>query len=135
MVADHHIRFMAIKVPQRKSTTLFVELQESLYHIIHPFRIGIGKQRMSRTVSIPQREGRIVIPTVRFMDLVIGTIIRAIDITEDSRGDHRMIDSCIELNQVVGIISIYFDLRQFFVPAGNRLFMILIKIIQGNFRL
>ena len=88
---------------------------------------------MSRTEGIPQRESGIVIPSVRLMDLIVGAVIRAVHIAEDGRGDHRVINSGIELHEVIRIISVHLDLGQFFVPTGNSFFMVLVEIIQRNF--
>ena len=88
---------------------------------------------MGCPVSIPQREGPIIIPTVSLMYLIVRTIIRTVHVTENSRSDHRMIHGGIELNQVIRIIAVHFNLRQFFVPASDSLRMITVEIVDRHF--
>ena len=133
MITDHHFGFSSPQRPQRQTSVLFIESQEGLNHIVSTFGFGISKQRMRSAVSVPQRESTVIHPPVCLMNLFIGTPIRTVYITEDSRSKHTVIQGCIEFHLVIGIIALYFNLTQLFVPFSLGFSYITVEIIVWSF--
>ena len=133
MVTDHHVCFACKEVPHRQTSVLVVKGKKRFHHIIHPLGLRKCKQRMSRTIGIPQREGRIIHPAVGLMYLFIRAIITAIHIAVNSRSQHAMVQSCIEIGEIVNITSFNFNLTKLPVPAICRFPVITIEILVGSF--
>ena len=90
---------------------------------------------MSCTESVPQREGTIIHPTFGLVYLLVRAIILSIHITIDSRSNHAMIKSSIEVHLVVCIASLHFHTLQLLVPISLSRSQILVKVIMRSFRI
>ena len=88
---------------------------------------------MSSTESIPQRESTVVHPTVGLMYLLVRTIILTIHVAIDSRSNHAMIQSCIEVHLVVGIATLHGDALQMLVPVSLRCCQVLVEVVMRSF--
>ena len=53
VIAYHHIRFAAIKIPYRQATVLLIKGKEGFHHVVHTRRLYISIKRMRGTVRIP----------------------------------------------------------------------------------
>ena len=133
VITNHHISLPAIQVPQRQRSALFIEFQESFDHIVCPFGFGVGEERMSGAISVPQREGRIVRPSVRLVDLLIRAIVGTVHVAIDCRGDHGMIECGVELHHIVRIRTLYLYFGQLLVPFTGRLCLIVVEIVFRSF--
>ena len=89
---------------------------------------------MRSAISIPQRESGIVRPSVRFMDLLIRAVIGTIHITVNCRSDHGMVQSSIELHQIISIRAFHLYFRKLLVPCFGSLRLIIIEIVFRNLR-
>ena len=63
------------------------------------------------------------------MNFLIGTIIRPVHITVNSRGNHCMIQCCIKINLIVLVITCYLYFSQLTVPIIFSFSQIFIEII------
>ena len=89
---------------------------------------------MKGTEGVPQREDRIVdISGLSLMYLFIHAQITAIHILIGKRGNHRVIESRIEIGQDRGIKCIDLDLVQRLIPLVGRFLPDRFKIPSGQF--
>ena len=88
---------------------------------------------MSSAESIPQRESTVVHPTVGLMYLLVRTIILTIHVAIDSRSNHAMIQSCIEVHLVVCIATLHSNALQMLVPVSLRSCQVLVEVIMRSF--
>ena len=133
MITNHHIRLTPPEIPYRQASVLFVECNERLHHIVHPCRLGISKQRMRCTESVPQREGTVIHPTVSLMHLFVGAIILAVHIAINGRRQHTVIQGCIEIHPVVGFTTRHLNPLQAVVPFLLGFRQISIKVVVRRF--
>ena len=135
VVANHHVRFPAIKIPERQGTALLVELEEALDHLVGTFGLRVREERMGSAEGVPEGEGRVIRPALCLMNLAVGSHVRTIDVAIDSRGEHGVIQCRVENRLVVGRAAFYLNLAQLGVPVGDSLGVVVVEVILRSLRL
>ena len=135
MIADHHICFTSVEVPYRQPVILLVEGNEGFYHVVDTLRLCVSEERMGCTIGIPQGESAVVHPAVCLVHFLIRAVVSAVHIIVDSRGNHRMIESGVEVYFVVFVIAFHFDFTKLAVPIRFCFSQVFVEVVFGDFRL
>ena len=133
-VAHHAVGLITPQVPYREPSLLVGDVQHRLHDVGHLLGMQHRHQRHRRPVGVPQREGRIVREIGVAVDRMVRTVVVAVHVAEERRGDHRMVKSRIEDALRRFILRLDLHLRQFIVPrlvgSGRRS----VEIPSGEFR-
>ena len=103
-------------MPHRKAALLVGDMQHRLHDIGHLLGMQHRHQRHCGPVGVPQRIGRIGFVAGIFMNLAVGSPVRAVNVAEERRGDHRMVKGRIENPAGRLVRGRDLHLRQFIVP-------------------
>ena len=71
---------------------------------------------MGSAVGVPKREGRIV-GELALVYLQVGATILAVDVAEDGRGSHRMVERGIEYRARILVVSLDLHAGELFLPS------------------
>ena len=133
-VAHHAVGLVAPQMPHRKAALLVGDMQHRLHDVGHLLGMQHRHQRHCGPVGVPQREGRIVREIGVAVDRMVRTVVVAVHVAEERRGDHRMVKGRIENPAGRLVRSLDLHLRQFIVPrlvGGLRRF---VEIPAGKLR-
>ena len=116
-VAHHAVGLVAPQMPHRKAALLVGDMQHRLHDVGHLLGMQHRHQRHCGPVGVPQREGRIVREIGVAVDRMVRTVVVAVHVAEERRGDHRMVKGRIE--NPAGRLVLRLDpyLAQFVVPG------------------
>ena len=115
-VANHAVGLVAPQMPHRKAALLVRDRQHRLHDVGHLLGMQHRHQRHCGPVGVPQREGRIVREIGVAVDRMVRTVVVAVHVAEERRGDHRMVKGRIENPAGRLVRSLDLHLRQFIVP-------------------
>ena len=133
-VAHHAVGLVAPQMPHRKAALLVGDMQHRLHDVGHLLGMQHRHQRHRRPVGVPQREGRIVREIGVAVDRMVRTVVVAVHVAEERRGDHRMVKGRIENPAGRLVRSLDLHLRQFIVPRLVGGLRRCVEIPSGEFR-
>ena len=133
-VAHHAVRLVAPQMPHRKAALLVGNMQHRLHDVGHLLGMQHRHQRHCGPVGVPQREGRIVREPGVAVDRMVRTVVVAVHVAEERRGDHRMVKGRIENPAGRLVRSLDLHLRQFIVPRLVGGLRRCVEIPSGEFR-
>ena len=115
-VANHAVGLVAPQMPHRQAALLVRDRQHRLHDVGHLLGMQHRHQRHCGPVGVPQREGRIVREIGVAVDRMVRTVVVAVHVAEERRGDHRMVKGRIENPAGRLVRGRDLHLRQFIVP-------------------
>ena len=133
-VAHHAVGLVAPQMPHRKAALLVRDRQHRLHDVGHLLGMQHRHQRHCGPVGVPQREGRIVREIGVAVDRMVRTVVVAVHVAEERRGDHRMVKSRIENPAGRLVRGLDLHLRQFIVPRLVGGLRRCVEIPSGEFR-
>ena len=136
MVGNHGwmFAFCAVKFHDQKPAVVVVTFQKSPDKLRCFFRIDDGIKRMQGPESIPKREVRVIVEIGGRVHFPIGTPEFPVNIHENIRMDHRMIERGIK-EDFFGLRSTcHLNFRKFLIPVCTCIFFYLSKIPVRHFR-
>ena len=133
-VAHHAVGLVAPQMPHRKAALLVGDMQHRLHDVGHLLGMQHRHQRHRRPVGVPQREGRIVREIGVAVDRMVRTVVVAVHVAEERRGDHRMVKGRIENPAGRLVRGRDLHLRQFIVPRLVGGLRRCVEIPSGEFR-
>ena len=133
-VAHHAVGLITPQVPYREPSLLVGDVQHRLDDVGHPLRVQDGHQRHRGPVSVPQRKGRIVREIGVAVDRMVRTVVVAVHVAEERRGDHRMVKGRIENPAGRLVRGLDLHLRQLGVPRLVGGLRRCVEIPSGEFR-
>ena len=133
-VAHHAVGLVAPQMPHRKAALLVGNMQHRLHDVGHLLGMQHRHQRHRRPVGVPQREGRIVREIGVAVDRMVRTVVVAVHVAEERRGDHRMVKGRIENPAGRLVRGRDLHLRQFIVPRLVGGLRRCVEIPSGEFR-
>ena len=133
-VAHHAVGLVAPQMPHRKAALLVGDMQHRLHDVGHLLGMQHRHQRHCGPVGVPQREGRIVREIGVAVDRMVRTVVVAVHVAEERRGDHRMVKGRIENPAGRLVRSLDLHLRQFIVPRLVGGLRRCVEIPSGEFR-
>ena len=96
IVSNHHPVVKSHQMPLGKFTFLLKKHQHGVDKIRCSFGLNEGKKRVGCTVCVPQRKSSIIIKHLTVINFFISTQVIAVHIVIQGRGNHGVVESCIE---------------------------------------
>ena len=104
-------------MPHRQFPLLVADGEHRLHELPDAFRLREGEERVCRAVGVPQRKDRVVVEVGGAVDLPIGAAVVAVEIVEQRRRDHGVIEGRIE-DAAGPIIGLDPNAAELLVPGG-----------------
>ena len=115
-VANHAVGLIAHEVPHGELALLLVDVDEGLAYVGKHLGMQDGHQGVGSAVGVPKREGRIV-GELALVYLQVGATVLAVDVAEDGRGGHRMVERGIEYRARILVVGLDLHAGELFLPS------------------